>query len=182
TGGLKIDEVDGAGPAAKAGLRKGDLIVQVDGDAASSLGVEGLTDAVRRSEGRKVSLSVRRNGETGDLAVDVFPERMVRKCPDEAGLRQDFEEAFRWYQKSADGGNLTALFFLAQAHRNGQGTPRDPAKAIELFERGAARGDWQAAHEIFMMYAAGEGVEKNEALAEKWARKSIQLKHESLGR
>jgi len=182
TGGLKVDEVDAAKPAGAAGLRVNDLIVQVNGEAATSLGEAGLLYAVRGSEGRRISLSVRRDGETGDRTFDLLPEKMVLKCPEEAGLRQDFEEAFGWYQKSADGGHLTGLFYLAQAYRKGQGTARAPAKAIALFEKGAARGDWQAAQELALMYAEGEGVEKSKVKSNEWFRKAVQLKHRSLGK
>jgi TPR repeat protein len=104
------------------------------------------------------------------------------KCPgaDAAGLRLDFEEALRWFQKSADGGHPSGLFFLAQAFREGKGTARDPAKAMELFKKGAARGDWQAAQQIAEMYALGEGVEQSKPISEEWYRRAVGLKHRSL--
>jgi len=153
------------------------------GEPASSIGYAGLADLVRRSEGsKKISLTVRREGEAGDRIIDVLPEKMVRKCPESAGLRQDFEEAFRWYQKSAEAGYPTGLIHLAQAYRKGQGTARDPVKAIELFEKGAARGDWEAAQELALMYAQGEGVEKSKTKSDQWFREAVELKHQSLGK
>jgi len=95
--------------------------------------------------------------------------------------KKDLEESVAWFQKSADGGHLSGLFFLAGSYRSGTGVAQDPGKAMELYRKGADRGDWQAAQEISRMYAVGEGVPKSTELSEQWFSKAVQLKHRSLG-
>ncbi len=102
-------------------------------------------------------------------------------CPgtEALGLRADAAEAFRWFEKSAAGGHASGRYFLAGANREGKGTARDPVKAMELYRKGAERGDWQAAQAISQMYGNGEGVEKSKELSEQWFAKAVQLRHEA---
>ena len=95
--------------------------------------------------------------------------------------KEELEESVGWFQKSADGGHLSGIFFLAGAYREGKGVPRDAKKAMELYGKGVDRGDWQAAQEISRMYAAGEGVPKSTELSEQWISKAVQLRHSSRG-
>lgn len=95
--------------------------------------------------------------------------------------KENLEESVAWFQKSADGGHLSGLFFLARAYREGKGVPQDLKKAMELYHKGAVRGDWQAAQEISRMYANGEGVPKSAELSAQWFKKAVQLRHASRG-
>jgi uncharacterized protein len=182
--GVQLQSVEADGAAARAGLRTGDTIVSINGKPLATFGLEDLMAIVQESAGRKLALLVKREGESAVLALDVVPERTALKCPgaEALGLRVDPAEAFRWYEKSADGGHPSGLFFLARAYREGKGVATDPVKAMELYRKGADRGDWQAAEAISHMYAAGEGVAKSRELSEEWYRKALQLKHRSVGR
>ena len=182
--GVRIESVDASGAGARAGLRTGDRIISANGKPLATFGREDLAAIVESSAGRKVALLVKREGEDTAQSIDVVPEKIALKCPgaEAAGLRADPAEAFRWFERAADGGHLSGLFFLAGAYREGKGTPQNPLKAMELYRKGAERGDWQAAQAISHMYAAGEGVETSKELSEEWFRKALQLKHRSLGR
>lgn len=96
--------------------------------------------------------------------------------------KDDMEEAMAWIRKSSDAGNLSALYYLAGAYREGKGVPRDPEKAVDYYRKGAERGDWQAAQEVAHMYAKGEGLPQSAELADQWMRKAVQLRHASVGR
>jgi regulator of sigma E protease len=72
-----LGEVLPEGAAARAGLRKGDVVLAIDGKPVADW-IE-LTDKVRASPGRALQLQVRRGGAT--LEVGVTPE------PDEASRR-----------------------------------------------------------------------------------------------
>ena len=68
-GVVVTDAVDGA-PAEEAGLRDGDVIVEVDGEAAESVeDVRGAVDA--KKPGDTMVLEVRRDGETERIEVEL---------------------------------------------------------------------------------------------------------------
>jgi serine protease Do len=68
TSGVRIDAVDQDSPAAKAGLREGDIVVDVDGDRVRS--ARQFARLIQETpEGRSVSLGVVRNGQRQTIAV-----------------------------------------------------------------------------------------------------------------
>ena len=187
--GFRVESVDAGGAAARAGLRMGDRIVGVrgvfplSGESLATYGALEFAEAMEDNAGKKVVLLVRREGSDAAQSIDVVPERTTLKCPgaEAAGLRADPVAALQWFEKSANGGHPSGLFFLAEAYREGKGTAQNQLKAMELYRRGADGGDWQAAQAISHMYAAGDGVEKSKELSEEWFRKAIQLRHRSVG-
>lgn len=76
--GVEIAGIDRAGPAARAGLRPGDVVLAVNGDRVDS--ARGLIRAVAAARpGSAVKLSVRRSGQSFDLPVTVG--RRVQEAP-----------------------------------------------------------------------------------------------------
>jgi serine protease Do len=70
-GGVRIDSVTDASPAAKAGLKAGDLVVEYDGERVRSS--RQLTRLVQETpEGRPVRIAVLRNGQR--QTVEATPE------------------------------------------------------------------------------------------------------------
>ena len=68
--GVEIAGIDSTGPAARAGLRPGDVVLAVNGDHVDS--ARGLIRAVAAAQpGSAVKLSVRRGGQSFDLPVTV---------------------------------------------------------------------------------------------------------------
>ena len=68
--GVAIANIDKTGPAGKAGLRSGDVVMAVNGDRVDS--AQGLIKAVAAvPPGNAVRLTVRRNGQNLDLPVTV---------------------------------------------------------------------------------------------------------------
>lgn len=70
-----VEEVSPGYPADKAGLKKGDLILSVDGKDISSW--EELQSVVTNSQGKALSLRVKRDGET--LDINVTPQPFTEK-------------------------------------------------------------------------------------------------------
>ncbi|MDE2200482.1 MAG: trypsin-like peptidase domain-containing protein [Rhodospirillales bacterium] len=69
-GGVGVAAVDRAGPAARAGVRAGDMIAAIDGRPVAS--ARGLIRAVALSPpGRAIHLLLRRNGRSYDIEVTV---------------------------------------------------------------------------------------------------------------
>ena len=68
--GVEIAGIDRTGPAARAGLRPGDVVLAVNGDRVDS--ARGLIRAVAAAQpGSAVKLSVRRSGQSFELPVTV---------------------------------------------------------------------------------------------------------------
>jgi TPR repeat protein len=187
--GVEVKSVTASGPAARSGLRAGDVVVKVDsrmrlGSVSSGpLKVEEFAERIGKGKGEAIALEVRRPGRDATLTLEVTPREIVIECPGAkaAGLMVDPAEAFRWFQKAAETGNISGLFYVATAYRDGKGVGKDTVKAVELFEKGSARGDWQAALALYEIYAGGNGVEKDKTRAEEWYRKALDLKHRSVG-
>jgi len=59
------------GPADKAGVRPGDVIVQVDGKETKGLTLDGARDVLRGEVGTSVVLTVRREGEKEPLEIPI---------------------------------------------------------------------------------------------------------------
>lgn len=78
-----------------------------------------------------------------------------------------------WIQRRAAAGDPQAQVDLGALLEKGVGLPRDPARALQLYERAAAQGN------VFGQYFAGlllgrgaPGLEKNRAAAEQWFAKA----------
>jgi serine protease Do len=95
TSGVRIDEVDDDSPAAKAGVREGDLVVEFDGERVRS--ARQLTRLVQETpEGRPVKMTITRDGAR--RSVDITPEASALAWNfqiDEPRLRAEIERGLR---------------------------------------------------------------------------------------
>ena len=79
--GLRVEEgqvgvmgvYDGT-PAARAGLSRGDSILEIDGERVDGLALEEVVGRIRGTEGSDVSLLVRRPGEPEPFVVELTRE------------------------------------------------------------------------------------------------------------
>jgi serine protease Do len=89
-GGVRIAEVTDEGPAAKAGIRRGDVVVEFDGERVRS--ARQFTRLVQETvAGRKVQVAILRDGQRSTLTVEPTDQATPRLF-DEDGLRvlEDF--------------------------------------------------------------------------------------------
>jgi serine protease Do len=79
TSGVLVASVDPDGPAAKAGIKAGDVILKLDG--ATIAGGSDLREAVSRAEGgQEVAITVQRDGRTLDVKATLAkPEPRVKR-------------------------------------------------------------------------------------------------------
>ena len=79
-GGVLVTSVDADGPAAKAGIKAGDVILKLDGKAIRNAG--DLRDAVAAAEGGKeVAVTVQRDGRPTELQATLAkPEQRRRRA------------------------------------------------------------------------------------------------------
>lgn len=108
--GVLVDRVRPDSPAARAGLHVGDVIVDIDGDAARS--ASDMLDAMSdRKKGEQVSLVVIRDGKKMQLAAtlnddpgprwETFQGSLDKMMPGTFGWKfgsgdSDFPKSFRW--------------------------------------------------------------------------------------
>jgi serine protease Do len=81
--GVLVTSVDADGPAAKAGMKAGDVILRLDGTKIED--GDDLRDAVADAEGgQEVAVTVQRDGRPLDLKVTLAkpPERKIRRRSD----------------------------------------------------------------------------------------------------
>ena len=58
-------------------------------------------------------------------------------------------------------GHLGAMIRFGALHHDGHGVPKDPAAAVEWYQRALDAGSTEALHYLGMAYLTGEGVEKD---------------------
>ena len=61
----------------------------------------------------------------------------AKKCEND----ENFEEAFKWYQKSAEQGLARGQNNLGYMYEHGQGVVQDYIKAVEWYQKSAERGN-----------------------------------------
>jgi serine protease Do len=79
--GVLVSSVDADGPAAKAGMRAGDVILKLDAETIED--GDDLREAVAEAEGgNEVTVTVQRDGRPLDLKVTLAkPETKLRRRP-----------------------------------------------------------------------------------------------------
>ncbi len=73
--GLRVVEVEPDGPAARAGLREGDRIVTIEGEAVREMSLDELLSQLRGPVGSHVTLEIFRDGELQELEAQRTPYR-----------------------------------------------------------------------------------------------------------
>ena len=92
-GGVRIEEVDQESPAAKAGLREGDIVIEVDGDRVRS--ARQFSRLIQETPaGRSVALGIVRDGQR--QSISVTPEaRAFGLGWDSDRIERDFGRSLR---------------------------------------------------------------------------------------
>ena len=90
------------------------------------------------------------------------------------GVPQDYNEAIRWYRKSADQGDAMAQYGLAFMYDRGTGLPQDYAEAVRWGRKAAEQGNAMAQSYLGFSHAQGHGVSQDYAEAVRWYRKAAE--------
>lgn len=85
---------------------------------------------------------------------------------------QNYTEAFSWYKKAADKGNVIAIYNIAVMYANGNGVTQNYTEAMNLYKKAADKGHEKALFNLGTMYFQGQGVAKNEVEAKAWYQKA----------
>ena len=90
------------------------------------------------------------------------------------GLKQDFNEAAKWYRLAADKGYAPAQFNLGLASELGRGMPADDRQAFKYYLMAAEQGFAAAQFNVGNMYSAGRGVGKDLFEANLWYKQAAE--------
>ena len=77
------------------------------------------------------------------------------------GVRQDFKEAFEWFERAADQGHPEARCSLALMYLKGEGVNKDLKKAASEFKQAEKKGCLDASYFLSNMNFEGIGIRKN---------------------
>ena len=92
-------------------------------------------------------------------------------------VRQNDEEAVRWFRLAAEQGHIAARHELGLAYANGTGVPQDAAEAVRWFRLAADQGYAVAQHNLAIGYANGKGVSQDMTEAVRWYRLAADCGH-----
>lgn len=73
------------------------------------------------------------------------------------GYEQDYHEAFKWYKKAAEEGNMYSQNSLGICYREGNGTYQSDYEAAKWFEKAYKSGNPNGACNLARCYALGQG-------------------------
>ncbi|MHA3771685.1 hypothetical protein ACXR0O_09120 [Verrucomicrobiota bacterium sgz303538] len=85
-----------------------------------------------------------------------------------AGLDDAVIESLEVRRSYAESGDPSAQYNMGITYLNGQGAPRDLAKAVDWFRKAAGQGIPEAQYNLAILCLNGEGLQKNEVEAVKW--------------
>ena len=86
----------------------------------------------------------------------------------DAGLKKDLDQARRWTERAAEGGDKKAMHNLALYYFEGTGGPKNTTIAAQWFHRAADLGLLDSQYNLGRLYEEGFGVSQNPAEAYKW--------------
>lgn len=83
-----------------------------------------------------------------------------------------YEEAVKWYEKSAEQGCIEAQFMVGMCCYDGIGREKDYTEAVKWYKAAAEQGHIDAQYNIATCYHKGNGVNQNDVLAIQWYQKA----------
>lgn len=96
-------------------------------------------------------LSLRLAAAKGDPGAQL---EIATRFAEGKGIRQNFAEAARWYERSAARGNAVAQYRLATLYERGMGVKADREKARALYMKAAEAGNLKAMHNLAVIAAS----------------------------
>ncbi len=92
----------------------------------------------------------------------------------QAGLKQDYAEALKWYRRAAEKGFAMAQYNLGLASELGHGVPADEQQAFRHYLQAAEQGFGAAQFNVGNMYANGRGTGRDLFEANLWFKQAAE--------
>ena len=164
-------------------LEQAFTLFQQEAQKGNALAMHDLGRMLADGLGRKIDMQAAHVWYSKALAAFYAVERQKKKRYTEyrigklyaagLGCEQDYGDAARWLQLSADKGYKYAQYSLAGLFRRGQGVEQDDARALELYTASAQQDFPYATYELGKMYRDGIGCEKDAEASERWYRQAF---------
>ena len=84
------------------------------------------------------------------------------------GVKKNYKEAFKWYQKAAMQGDADAQCNLGYKYEYGEGVGKNMEEAFKWYHRAAMQGQTNAQFSTGLMYTFGDGVSEDDVKAYMW--------------
>lgn len=90
---------------------------------------------------------------------------------------KNYEEAYDWFMKAAEGGNASAQYNLGLCYRNGWGVAPDSLESFNWFMKSAEGGNASAQYKLGLCYLDGSGVPQDSLESFNWINKAAAQEH-----
>lgn len=110
-------------------------------------------------------LSLRLAAANGDASAEF---QVASRFADGKGVSQNFEEAIKWYTRSAGRGFALAQYRLGTLYERGLGVEKDPHRASVWYQRAAAQQNIKSMHNLAVLAASSTGGNPDYSTAAKW--------------
>ena len=88
---------------------------------------------------------------------------------------QNYEEAFDWFMKAAEGGNASAQYKLGLCYLDGKGVVPDSLESFKWINKAAEQNHTGALNQLAYCYAEGVGTDADMSMAHATIDKAIQM-------
>lgn len=172
--GIVVIHVYAMSPAARAGLREGDVLLRMDGVELNTR--DDLSAVVARHNPLdRVAIEYLRGGrqESALVTLGSAAEMWVKACEARdpgacfaagnrfrkgEGVPRDSAKAATYLEQGCWLEEFGACINLGRMLRDGEGIQRDAAKAVSLFQRACEAGVPEGCHHLGLQYTKGDGV------------------------
>ncbi len=152
------------GPAARAGLRQGDILLSVNGEPL-------VTET-------QLSVRARKLGVGGTVTVEVFRSAgETFSAPLAVAPAPSLEELTQVVKEAAEAGDPAFEYLLGYLYGSGQGLAQSDEQALRWFRRSAKQGYAEGQLALSGMYYHGRAVNKDYKMALSWLRRAAEQNH-----
>ena len=114
---------------------------------------------------------VLQDANAGDISACAYLGKMYYEG---TGVAQNYNEAFKWFQKAADKGIDDACAYFGKMYYEGTGVAQNYNEAFKCFQKAADNGVTGAYTWLGVMYYDGQGVAQNYEKAFLWTKKAAE--------
>jgi hypothetical protein len=192
-GGVVVVTVFKGTPAQKAGLQKGDVIMHMNKEPATSREQIGKWIGSQRP-GVKIIVGVKRQGklrqvtavlEDSNWAASVYRQAcndgdtdactiVGRMLARGQGIPEDHAQAAAVWRKGCEAGAMDSCSGLGVQYLRGLGVAKDVGKAVELYRKACEGGSMTGCNNLGMLHVKGLGVAKDPNKAAQLWRKACE--------
>lgn len=140
-----------------------------------------IDDALRQYDGGQYEVAAGQLAPLAEGGNAVAQERLAVMYFYGRGVPEDEDKALQWARRSADQGNLDAMYFIGNMYVFGDRLPKsvqDPdQEAARWYFEAARKGHADAEYGLGLLFLAGKGVVQDQEEAMRWIRSAADHGH-----